>query len=145
MLSIWCYIKTKSFQMTQGGYQVIIILMIKSKTAAVKRQCFLRFLYWSESSPTSFKVCGLQMTINLAFVWTHISSRHSNLNFTHYFVIYWLFENGKNKNQHQDSYQRETIPDKLVFFFKIGKVKYVNRLSKIHVCTWVRYVLKEFL
>ena len=31
--------------MTQGGYQVIIILPIKSKMAAAKKQCFLRFLY----------------------------------------------------------------------------------------------------
>ena len=34
------------FQMTQGGYQVIIILPIKSKMAAAKKQCFyLHFLY----------------------------------------------------------------------------------------------------
>ena len=45
--------------MTQGGYQVIIILLIKSKMAAAKKQCFLRFLYWTESSPPSFKVWGL--------------------------------------------------------------------------------------
>ena len=60
--------KTKSFQMTQGGYQVIIILQIKSKMAAPKKQCFLRFLYLTKSSPPSFKVQGLQMTINLALV-----------------------------------------------------------------------------
>ena len=52
------------------------------------------------ASPPSFKVRGLQMTINLALVWTHTSSRHSNLNFAHHFVIYWLFQNGANKNQH---------------------------------------------
>ena len=34
--------------------------------AAAKQQCFLRFLYWTESSLSSFKVRGLQMTINLA-------------------------------------------------------------------------------
>ena len=39
------------------------------------------------------------------------------------FVIYRLFQNGANKNQHQESHQRETIPDKLVFFFKIGKAR----------------------
>ena len=50
--------------MTQGDYQVIIILPIK--LAAAKR-CFLRFLYLTESSPPSFKVRGLQMTINLAY------------------------------------------------------------------------------
>ena len=54
--------------MTQGGYQVKIILPIKSKLAAAKKQCFLRFLYSTESSPPSFKVRGLQMTMNLALV-----------------------------------------------------------------------------
>ena len=54
--------------MTQGGYQVIIILPIKSKMAAAKKQCFLRFLYLTESSPLSFKVRGLQMIMNLALV-----------------------------------------------------------------------------
>ena len=66
--SIKCFIKTKSFQMTQGGYQVIIILPIKSKMAAAKKRCFLRFLYFTESSSPSFKVRGSQMTINLALV-----------------------------------------------------------------------------
>ena len=74
--------------MTQGGYQVIIILPIKSKMAAAKEQRFLRFLYLTESLPPSLKVRGLQMTINLALVYVHISSRHSNLNFAHHFVIY---------------------------------------------------------
>ena len=62
-------LKTKNFQMTQGGgYQVIIILPIKSKMAAAKKRCFLRFLYFTESSPPSFKVRGLQMAMNLALV-----------------------------------------------------------------------------
>ena len=52
----------------QGGYQVIIILPIKIKMAAAKKQYFLRFLYWTESSPPPFKVRGLQMTIKLALV-----------------------------------------------------------------------------
>ena len=54
--------------MTQGGYQVIIILLIKSKMAAARKQCFLRFLYFTESSPPSFKVRGLQMTMNFSLV-----------------------------------------------------------------------------
>ena len=41
--------------MTQGGYQVIIILPIKSRMAAAKKQCFLRFQYLTESSPQLFK------------------------------------------------------------------------------------------
>ena len=45
--------------MTQGGYHVIIILPIKSKMAAAKKQCFLRFLYLAESIPPSLKVRGL--------------------------------------------------------------------------------------
>ena len=52
--------------MTQGDYQVIIVLPIKSKMAAAKKQCFLRYLYLTESSPPSFKIRGLQKTINLA-------------------------------------------------------------------------------
>ena len=32
--------------MTQGGYQVIIILPMKSKMAAARKRCFLRFLYF---------------------------------------------------------------------------------------------------
>ena len=37
--------------MTQGSYQVIIILPIKSKMAAAKKQCFFAILYFTESSP----------------------------------------------------------------------------------------------
>ena len=54
--------------MTQGGYQVIIILPIKSKMAAARKRCFLRFLYFTESSPPLFKVRGLQMTMNFSLV-----------------------------------------------------------------------------
>ena len=54
--------------MTQGGYQVIIILPIKSKMAAARKRCFLRFLYFTESSPPSFKVRGLQMAMNFSLV-----------------------------------------------------------------------------
>ena len=65
-----------------------------------------------------FQVQGLQMTINLALVKIHISSRH---------FIYWLFQNGTNKNQHQESQQREPYLINSLFcfvcFFKIGKAK----------------------
>ena len=54
--------------MTQGGYQVIIILPMKSKMTAARKRCFLRFLYFIESSPPSFKVQGLQMTLNFSLV-----------------------------------------------------------------------------
>ena len=36
--------------------------------AATKKQCFLRILYWTESSPTVIQSPGLQMTINFALV-----------------------------------------------------------------------------
>ena len=54
--------------MTQGGYQFIIILLMKRKMAAARKRCFLRFLYFTESSPPSFKVRGLQMTMNFSLV-----------------------------------------------------------------------------
>ena len=54
--------------MTQGGYQVTIILPIKSKMAAARNRSFLRFLYFTESSPPSFKVRCLQMTMNFSLV-----------------------------------------------------------------------------
>ena len=54
--------------MTLGGYQVIIILPIKAKWLLLRSGAFLRFLYFTESSPLSFKVRGLQMTMNLALV-----------------------------------------------------------------------------
>ena len=83
------------------------------------------------------------MTINLALVLVHISSRHSNLNFAHHFVIYWLFQNGANKNQHQDSYQRETVPDKFVFFSKLVIAKKVNRVSKVCEFLYVSKICAE--
>ena len=54
--------------MTQGDYQVMIVLPIKSKMAAARKRYFLRFLYFTESSPPSFKVRGLQMTMNFSLV-----------------------------------------------------------------------------
>ena len=59
------------------------------------------------------------------------------LSFAHHFVIYWLFQNGANKNQHQESHQRDTIPDKFVFFLKVGKAKKSIGWAKyVHVCEW---------
>ena len=103
--------------------------------AAAKKRCFLRFLYYTEYSPPSFKVRGLQM--NLALGKVHISSRHSNLNFAH-FVIYGFFsQNGANKNQHQDSYQRETVSDKFVFFSKLVRhKKSIGWAKYVYVCEW---------
>ena len=51
---------------------------------------------------------------------------------------------GREKKK-RESHQRETIHDKFATFVKIGKVKNVNRVSKIRVCMYVGYVLKGFL
>ena len=68
----------------------------------------------------------------------YISSIHSNLNFAHHFVICWMFQNGANKNQHQDSYQRETVSDKFVFFFsKLVRQKMSIAWAKyVYICEW---------
>ena len=65
---ISCYMKTKSFQMTHGAYQVIKILPINSKMAAAKKRFFLRFLYLTGSYLRHSKSRGLQMTVNFALV-----------------------------------------------------------------------------
>ena len=49
------------------------------------------------------------------------------------------------RNHTKEKQGLETIPDKFVFSFKIGKAKKVNRVSKIHVCMRAKYVQKEFL
>ena len=54
--------------MTQGGYQVIIILPIKSKIAASETVLFCILCIEFSLHLPSFKVRGLQMTINLALV-----------------------------------------------------------------------------
>ena len=53
----------------------------------------------------------------------YVSSRHSNLNFAHQFVIYWLLQNGAKKNQHQESHQRETQRGKFEIFAKWERQK----------------------
>ena len=57
---------------------------------------------------------------------------HFKLDFAHPFVIYWLVQNGANKNQHHEAHQRKTKHDKFVFFANksIGWAKYV------YVCKW---------
>ena len=53
----------------------------------------------------------------------NISSKHSNLNFLTILLFYWLLQNGANKNQHQESYWRETIHGKFVFCAKLVRQK----------------------
>ena len=57
--------------------------------------------------------------------------------FAHHFVIYWLFQNAANENQHQDSNQRETVSDKFVFFSKLARQKKSIGWAKyVYVCEW---------
>ena len=92
----------QNFQMTQGGYQVMIILPIKAKWLLLRSGAFCDFCILLNLHLRHSKSEVYKMTMNLALVLVHISSRHSDLNFAHHFVIYWLFHNGANKNQHQD-------------------------------------------
>ena len=55
------------------------------------------------------------MTTNFELVYITISSKHSNSNFYHHFVIHWLLQNCTNRNPHLEAYQRESIKDKFVF------------------------------
>ena len=53
----------------------------------------------------------------------NISSRHSNSNFAHHIVIHWSLFKVSVECLHNNSHQRETIYDKLIFFvYKIVKV-----------------------
>ena len=83
------------------------------------------------------------MTINLALVQVYISSRHSNLNFAHHFCYLLIVPKWRElQNQHQDSYQRETVPDKFVFLSKLVRQKIVKRGSK-KTCIYVSEICAE--
>ena len=125
--------------MTQGGYQVAIILPIKSKMAAARKRCFLRFLsvfYW---------------------IFTSVIQSPSFTNDYEFFISVSIYisvvdillfidcsKMARIRINTRFSYQRETVPDKFIFF-QNWYGKKVNRVSKIHVCMCLRYVLKEFL
>ena len=61
----------------------------------------------------------------------NIGCTHSNLNFAHLFfyffvvVIYWLLQNVRETNQHQESHQRsETIHNEFAFYEQLGRQKW---------------------
>ena len=123
--------------MTQGGYQVIIILQIKSEMAAAKKRCFLRFLYFTESSPPSFKVWGLQMTMNWHYCKYISVADIPSLNFAHQFVIYWLFQNGANKNQTRTHTKEKPYLINSYFFSKlVRQKKSIGWAKYVYVCEW---------
>ena len=53
---IWCYIKKKELQKDIGRPFSYSNVTDKNKMAATKKQCFLRFIYWTESSPTVIQI-----------------------------------------------------------------------------------------
>ena len=59
------------------------------------------------------------------------------------FVIYWLFKNGANEIQHQESHQRETIPDKSVFFFFPKLVRQKSQWDEQNTCMYVSEICAE--
>ena len=46
-----------------------------------------------------------------------------------------------NKNQHQDSYQRETVPDKFIFFSKLVRQK--SQQGEQNMCMYVSEICAE--
>ena len=82
--------------------------------------------------------CRLWISWSSHIISSRHSPGHSNLNFAHHFVIYWLFQNGANKNQHQDSYEHDERETYLInsYFLQnwftrqkksIGWAKYIDR------------------
>ena len=85
--------------------------------------CFvaLRFQYWTETSLTVIQ--SLQMTIHFALVYINISSRHSNLNFAHHFVIYWLLQMARKRINTRSHATEKPYMKKFVFFAKLVSQK----------------------
>ena len=53
------------------------------------------------------------------------------------------FQNGANKNQHQVSYQRETIYDKFVIFAKLVRQK--SQRVSLNMCVYVSKMCTEWM
>ena len=62
---------------------------------------------------------GSRSDVNLHHPQTATAGDTSGPGTVKYFVIYWLLQNGMNKNQHQEWHQRETIHDKFIIFEKL--------------------------
>ena len=89
----------------------------------------------------SFKVRGLQMTLDFPLVQINIGSRHSDLNSFKIQFIQNLFQfcspfcylsialKWREKESTQKSHQRETIHDKFAIFAKLERQKKANRVA----------------
>ena len=106
--------------------------------ATATKPCFSMHFLFFLSSPTIIQSLGFYKLLEIVhLVLINISSRHSNLDFAHHFVIYWLLQNGTNKNQHQELHQRETIHDKFVIFAKlVRQKKSVGWAKYVYLCKW---------
>ena len=107
--------------------------------AAAKKPCFfaISVFNWVFTSVIQSPRFTNDYKFGISVLQVHISSRHSNLNFAHHFVIYWLCQNGANTNQHQDSYQRETVPDKFLFSSQlVRQEKSIGWARYVYVCEW---------
>ena len=97
----------------------------------------LNWVFTNSHSKSAVYLGGLQITINLALVQVHISRRHSNLSFAYHFVIYWLFQNGTNKNNTRNHTKQTPYLINLYFFFKIGNAKKSTGWARyMYVCEW---------
>ena len=75
------------------------------------------------------------MTINLALVWIHISSRHSNLSFAHHFIDCSKMARIRINTRNHTKEKPYLINS--YFFFKIGKAKTSIGWAKyMYVCEW---------
>ena len=124
--------------MAQGGYQVIIILPIKSKMAATRRRCFLRFLYFTESfffsklAKEVNRVSKIRVCMCLRYV------------LKEFFVTFpWYVENVKSRSKIAFFFQMSAI---LKFDFqkreqlRFSEVNYLNYTKKdpiLHVATTI--------
>ena len=96
--------------------------------AAAKKQCLVRFLYWTESSPTVIQSSRFTNDYKFGISVADISN---------------LTQIRINTRNH---IEEKPYLINSYFFFKIGKAKKkVKRVSKMQECLWVRYVLKDFL
>ena len=112
---------------------------MKTKMAAAKKPCFCIIFCYSYLHLSSFKVRGF--TNNYKFciiVIINISSRHSNLNFAHHFLIYWLLQNGTSKSQHQDRIKEKLYMTNSYFFAKLVRQK--KKKKKKKTIGWAKYV-----
>ena len=124
---------------SDSGRSLSYNLPIRSKMAAIKKQCFFfLFVFCIELNihlPPS-KVRGLQMTINFALVLINVCSRQSNLNFAYRFVIYWLLQNAAKKNQLRSHTKEKPYMINSYFANLVRQKRSIVWAKYVYVCKW---------